>query len=408
MYHDIFTLPKPYPDETWYSLVARYHRHSGNIRSAETQRELFGEPVLNRINPVEMDESVIRYIKLHGQTHGTDEDCFTRYTLAPFHLRYYSDKRKEEILKRIRNAQEEGKTNVFTNYMKRRSGTYLRYCPICLQEDALRYGESYWHRAHQIWLLEKCQIHGCNLLNSTVSITRATHHLSCADEYSCPDSSINRESSMMDRLSPYIITTLDAPFTFHESTVTDSLIAAAIEAGYGEYRAKGFVCTAAKLDADIRASFGNQFVNRFTAIKDGNGATFRRVFYSHWNSRVEPAVLLAAFLQVPIKDLFKKEDREVKIREEFRKCAEYGFRWPRADLAKHLGVKEARLYQLAKELNVEPFWGMNLRQKDLIEIRTAFFVTEDERDLIDQRISELHAANRREFFWYCVRKELGL
>lgn len=405
---DLFTLPQPYPDETWYSIVARYHRHAGNIRYAKTQRELFGRQVsLNRLNPLEMDNSIVQYVRLHGCTHGTDEECFTKFTLAPYHLRYYSAKRKKEVLKRIRNEEHPEKTNVSTNYINQRSNTYLRYCPICLQEDMLRYGESYWHRAHQIGLVDKCPLHGCKLLNSTVTISRATYHFSCADELFCPSTEISYEPSALDHLAPYVVTTLDAPFSFHETAITDSLVNAALDTGYGEYRSKGFVCKASKLETDIRAAYGDKFVSRFIVL-NGSGTALRHVFYRNWNSKIEPALLVASFLKVPVQDLFKEEDREMKIREEFLRCSQYGFRWPRSELAKHLGIKESRLYHLAKELNVEPFWGLGLNQKDLIEITARFYVTEEQRSLIDAQAKKMHAASRREFLWYCVRKELGI
>lgn len=402
---DLFTLPTPYPDETWYSIVARYHRHSGNILSAETRRELFGEPMCGSINPVEMDASIVNYVRIHGNALGTDEECFSKYTLAAYHLRYYSEKRKEEILSRIRDSKSKTKTNVFTRHADVRKRTLLRYCPICLQEDNLKYGEAYWHRAHQIWIVDKCYKHQCKLHASTVSLSKASFHFSCADEAFCPDRSIIHEESVFDKLSPYVITTLDAPFTFHTNAITDALIYAAIDAGYGEFTSKGFTCKAAQLYSDIQGCFGTEFVKSFFTADDA-GATIRRVFYPHWNSRVEPAILVAAFLQISINELFKKEDRETKIREEFAKCAQYGFRWPRAKLAQHLGVKESRLDALAKESGIPPFWGFQTDKGDLVEIRARFCVTEEEKNLIDERVREMHAANRKEFILYCVRKEL--
>lgn len=40
-----------------------------------------------------------------------------------------------------------------------RTGTdrYLKYCPICAEEDRQKYGEAYWHRSHQIAKLPKCK-----------------------------------------------------------------------------------------------------------------------------------------------------------------------------------------------------------------------------------------------------------
>lgn len=170
---DLHTLPAPYPDETWYSIVARYHRKSGNIKSIMTRKDLFGESARKAINPLAMDYTVADYIRLHGPTLGTAEECFSKYTLAPYQMRYYSKERKEEVLERILSENEQEKTSVFTSHMHSRNQTKLRYCPLCLKEDVEKYGESYWHRVHQIWIVDKCYKHGCNLLDSTVSLARA-------------------------------------------------------------------------------------------------------------------------------------------------------------------------------------------------------------------------------------------
>lgn len=406
---DLFTLPMPYPDETWYSIIARYHRRSGNIHSAETRRELFGKMTSKDINPVEMDFSITYYTKIHGMTVGSDEECFTRFTLAPYHLRYYSEKRKKEILEITREANsKKKKINVFTRHADTRRRAHLRYCPVCMQEDILKYGESYWHRGHQIWMVKNCVKHKCKLLESTVPISRASYHFSCADIISCPDSTIIHEDTPFDRFSPYVISSLDAPFTFHANAITDALIYAAIDAGYGEYQSKGFVCKAEKLFTDIKASFGEQFVKNFFDTTEYGSATIRRVFYPSWNSRIEPAILVATFFQVPLNKLFKEEDRETKIREELLKCAEHGFYWPKSKIAQHLGVKECRLSSLAKEVGIEPFWDSSkINEKNLIPTKAMLSFTEQEYEMIEKRMKELHAFSRKEFFLYCIRKELN-
>lgn len=197
---DLYTLPTPYPDETWYSIVSRYHRKSGNTKSTITSRELFGGTITSqkKVNPLALDNTIVDYVRLHGPTIGTAEECFSKYTLAPYQMRYYSEKRKEEVLERIFDASELKKTFVFTNHMYSRKQTMLRYCPLCLQEDIEKYGEAYWHRAHQIWVMDKCHKHGCNLLDADMSLSKATYHFTCADEISCPNDKVTYNESPFD------------------------------------------------------------------------------------------------------------------------------------------------------------------------------------------------------------------
>ena len=35
--------PSPYPDELWYSVICRYHVHSGNYCAKHTLRQLYGD-----------------------------------------------------------------------------------------------------------------------------------------------------------------------------------------------------------------------------------------------------------------------------------------------------------------------------------------------------------------------------
>lgn len=404
---NIHILPFPYPDESWYSMIARYHRMSGNMLSAETKRELFGHRVKGYINPIDADYTIVNYLDAHEEIEETAEDYITKYTLAPYHLRYYSRKRKLDILNKLSDMEINNRINVFTNHSSAKIDTNLRYCPMCIEDDIKKYGEAYWHRSHQIWIVKKCPIHGCELLESTITLARASYHFSCADELTCPNDTVKFDNSPFDKLIPYADASLNAPFTFHENAVTDSLINAAIDAGYGELRSKGFVCKGKQLYEDIKSYYGKDFVERFFTA-DTNGSTIRRVFSPTWNSRVEPAILTAAFLEIPVVNLFEKEDREVKIRKELIKCSKYGMRWPKASLAKHLGVKMARLDVLAKDAGIEPFWGLPARKEKLIEYKAAFYLSKEEWEVIEKGTKEIGASSKKEFFIYCVRKELGL
>lgn len=55
--------------------------------------------------------------------------------------------------------------------------SYLRYCPICQQEEIYAYGEPYWHRLHQTTGVFVCGKHGVPLCNSKIST--ASYH--CRD-----------------------------------------------------------------------------------------------------------------------------------------------------------------------------------------------------------------------------------
>ena len=51
---------------------------------------------------------------------------------------------------------------------------YLRYCPECASEDTTLFGETYWHRAHQLLGVVYCTKHLVRLLDSNVPVKRTT------------------------------------------------------------------------------------------------------------------------------------------------------------------------------------------------------------------------------------------
>ena len=95
----------------------------------------------------------------------------------------------------------------------------LRYCPICARKDREKYGETYWHRRHQIRGLNVCSQHGCRLVDSAVSLMsyNASYVLKCAEleicETDCGESGVNNrlgdfasyvvEILEQDRFAPY-------------------------------------------------------------------------------------------------------------------------------------------------------------------------------------------------------------
>ena len=56
----------------------------------------------------------------------------------------------------------EGDIQSALRFPKNKNGTrFLRYCPLCFKEDKQKYGEAYWHKAHQIRGVDVCNKHGC-------------------------------------------------------------------------------------------------------------------------------------------------------------------------------------------------------------------------------------------------------
>ena len=47
----------------------------------------------------------------------------------------------------------------------------MRYCPLCAADERKNYGETYWHRLHQIYELPVCPVHKCFLVNTDYKLS---------------------------------------------------------------------------------------------------------------------------------------------------------------------------------------------------------------------------------------------
>jgi len=155
--------PTPYPDESLYSVCARYHNRSGNVSPKWTLEELFGvstiipslhfpsslETFCSRIPPLQMD--VMGWIQNH--------------TLAPIYLPVMPESRVRTLLRLMRTGKGTG-IHALIGASAGGAATHkgLIYCPDCFREDVDKYGEPYWHRIHQASGVFVCPLHAKPLL----------------------------------------------------------------------------------------------------------------------------------------------------------------------------------------------------------------------------------------------------
>ena len=127
--------PTPYPDELWWSVLARYHARSGNIGTSATTRELFGNhAVLPSVFFVNQGfGGLIDRIPL-GLV--DKEHVFQHHTLIPYALRFASSKRKAEVREFSMSGISD---NAGGNMFSLAGGEYMRYCPLCNHEDLYKY-----------------------------------------------------------------------------------------------------------------------------------------------------------------------------------------------------------------------------------------------------------------------------
>lgn len=178
--------PAPYPDELLYSILARYYLKSPNDSPKAALDELFGSTTITATFDLPSHlESLVSNLPL-GSTH-TTKSFIENNTLYPLYEPFLPPERALEILNSMQ-AHFHGDIHTRAGIM---AGTipapkYLRFCPICAHEEIEKYGETQWHRLHQVTGVLVCPTHLIWLQDSKVKIVEDNRHqFYAADKTNC-------------------------------------------------------------------------------------------------------------------------------------------------------------------------------------------------------------------------------
>lgn len=172
-------LPEIYHDELVYSWFCRYYIHSGCLthkmalddillkRCHNPSKEFIGH--LNQ-NAVKKIEEVIPMEKL-----------VIEHTMYPQYARFLPLEEKKKALYHL-GYDFCDPHHLFAILPRTEDDMNLKYCPICVHEDREKYGETYWHRKHQIRNMQTCYKHGCVLVSSEVSVKSEQCYSFCSAE----------------------------------------------------------------------------------------------------------------------------------------------------------------------------------------------------------------------------------
>lgn len=157
-------LPNLYPDELFYSWLARYYCHTtpvyanaiGDIFEKRTTR-----PDMEFINHLNKNarELLTRKIPM--------ENFILSHTMFPY-TRFVPQARKNAALQSM--AVQEGDVHNLLPISKSKEPRYLRYCPVCALEDREKYGEAFWRRTALLKKMDICAVHRCKLKNTNIEI----------------------------------------------------------------------------------------------------------------------------------------------------------------------------------------------------------------------------------------------
>lgn len=164
----MYFFPTPYEDELLYSVFARYCVHSGNPNAIQNFDDMFG--TRNVIASIELSgklDALISNMPINSLY--TSDYFIFKHTLFPFLASFVPEERAKEVIQIMKNGDVANAYNMLGLTASSIShNKYFRFCPECMKEDIKIYGETYWHRLHQVTGAFICPKHKEILYDSTV------------------------------------------------------------------------------------------------------------------------------------------------------------------------------------------------------------------------------------------------
>jgi hypothetical protein len=166
--------PSPYPDETLYSIITRYHMYVGNMSYNHTISDLFGKRTRTNWYLPSNIKSLLGNI--YSATLTADH-IIDKHTLFPFFSAFLSNEKKSANRQNIIDGKGH---NIYSDYgligSSIKTTKPLMHCKLCMQEDIDRFRETYWHRVHQLPGVYVCPFHKIPLLTSFKQIESSTQY----------------------------------------------------------------------------------------------------------------------------------------------------------------------------------------------------------------------------------------
>ena len=156
-----FLFPKPFPDETIFSVLCRFHLLAGFSHFKNHTLPLLG--VSTARPSTEFPCFLPRIAELSGlNVHDLATDLTSIHYYEPFISRDdYLGALKALTTGDTKNLQS--RLGSIANRIA--SGNCLNFCPECLRSDKDKYGVSYWHRVHQLVGITVCPKHSYHLIS---------------------------------------------------------------------------------------------------------------------------------------------------------------------------------------------------------------------------------------------------
>ena len=295
----IAVFPTVYPDELLYSQLARFYARSGYPGYTFAAEDLFENKTV-RPDIEFLNAYTPEALRLITHEKPIDE-IVLKHTMFPYYARFIGHERRMKAFQSL-VAMDMAYHNLLPlPKSKEKAIRYLRYCPICAEHDRETYGETYWHRIHQMHGIRICPAHHCFLIETDIRMdSRVSPSLVTAEEMVTSQSVMTMSDDPIEcALAEYIAEVFQSDFVL-EST---------IEVGqYLHSRMEGTKYLSRRGQQRNIALLHRDFIAHYGSLADGFNELWQlqKLLSGSRHSMIE-VCMTAMFLGVPADDLAHME-----------------------------------------------------------------------------------------------------
>lgn len=400
-------LPQAYPDELWYSRLARYHRYSGNFKFQTTFNELgLRSSHKHIIRTLNSSRAMLGYYVNRSEQEFWHD--IEKNTLDPYSFRYISPEKRRQYYARL----WDGKVKNYAILNGYDSVTpKLRYCPLCFQEDIENYGESYWHRLHQNDFFPFCLKHKCYTIPAQIPEgSMVLTKLYCADAITCPPiETITPMTKAEEKLALYVKAILEAPYDYTKVYGLDGIKKILFQRRIALVHKSGRVLfwKQKEIKKEMTDEFGELAQKVFPDTSPtGKKVLLNKMLESRQCTIPERFVMMMALLNVPFDELFLDDNEYLRNDEMVQKIihmANSPYLFDKARTAAKLNLNSYQMDVLTQGLGIKRFWGPPLSKST--EPRSGITIPVSLQKKIRIRIHELGFYSFEEYLKYAVNYE---
>lgn len=323
--------PEVYPDELLYSQLARCYVKAGYPAYIYMAEDFFQDKkarpdieFINTFTPV-----ALRIVAKETPI----EDIVMKHTMFPYYGRFISKERRNKAYQALIGMR--GNYNNLLPKVKNCQKKFLRYCPLCAKADRDKFGETFWHRNHQITGINICQIHRCYLKSSEVVISaKASPILHYAEGIIPQKDNVELVQNDIEyELTEYVAAVFQSDLDMDSDVCIGEFLHSRM-IGTKYCSARGNKRYMELLHRDFISYYEKLPENRITELWQ-----LQKIFTNDRSNFVD-VCLLAYFLKVPVDNLVNMKVPDVPQDEifdtEIKRLHDKGLKYP--EIAKRLGM----------------------------------------------------------------------